>query len=360
MIGIFDVLPFLKPRKRVALGVDISAKSVKLLQLAKYGQTWKIMAFGQAPLSSDAMDGMIIKNPEPITASIRTILAHNKFTAKDAVLAVPDSAVITKVVQLNAGLSDEEMEELVVLEADKHISYPIDEISVDFDVIGKSAKGADFIDVMLVASRIINVMGRADAANEAGLKATVVDVESFAIERAMTLIANQLPNEGKDKTIAFLDVGAVCSHLYIFHDLKVIFVKEEEFGGQYLVQALAVHLDKSIDEAAAAIKTGNLPDDYHAAVLVPFIEQLTLQIKRTLQFFYSTTPYSGLDHIVLAGGVSKTPVLVAKIQDLLNVTVSVANPLANIQIDNKVLAETLKSESASLMLACGLAMREID
>lgn len=273
---------------------------------------------------------------------------------------MPDSAVISKVVQINEGLTDLEMEELVVIEADKYIPYPIDEINLDFEVLGHSAKSSSLLDVLIVASRAENVNTRVEAAHRAGLEPKVVDVESYAVERSVQQIAQELPASGQDKIVAIVDIGANYTHLFVLHGMRLIFSREEKFGGMQLVEAIAEHYHMNLEQAIALKNQGKLPEDYESAVLEPFKDMILLQIKRTLQFFYSTSQHGFVDHILLAGGMARQPGLAALIQEQLGVTTTVANPLSHMSFGKKVNLDVINSDAPTLMVACGLALRHVE
>ncbi len=281
-------------------------------------------------------------------------------SAKQAAVAVPDSAVITKVVQVNDALSEQEMEELVIIEADKYIPYPIDEINLDFEIQGHSAKNAALLDVLIVASRAENVNSRVEAITRAGLEAKVVDVESYTVERVAQLFTKDLPAGGQDKIVPIIDIGANYTHLFVLNNMKLIFSREEKFGEMQLIESIAQHYNMSIEEAWAAKKENKLPDDYEQEILEPFKEMVLLQIKRTLQFFYSTSQHSFVDHILLAGGIARQAGLAQLIQEQLNVPATVVNPLSTMSFGKNINREELDEDAPSLMVACGLALRNID
>ncbi|AHE66708.1 type IV pilus assembly protein PilM [Legionella oakridgensis ATCC 33761 = DSM 21215] len=339
------------------LGVDISATSVKILEISISGERHCVEGYGRAVLPETAMEGNIIKDVDAVADCIRKILSSEHLTCKQAALAVPDSATISKIIQINDGLKDEEMEEIVVMEADKLIPYPIDEINLDFNVLGSSSKNTAMLDVLLVASRAENVSNRVEAITRAGLEAKVVDVESYAVERAAQLLMSDLPAEGVNKIIAIIDIGAVYTHFFALHGLKIIFTREEEFGGRQLLESIMQRYGMKAEEAAVALQQGTLPEDYEKDVLQPFRELVLLRVKRGLQFFFSASDHTYVDHILLAGGVAKQLNIAQLLQEHINIPASVANPLKHMDFANGVSRERVMSDSSRLLVACGLALR---
>ncbi|MDI1351724.1 MAG: type IV pilus assembly protein PilM, partial [bacterium] len=248
---------------------------------------------------------------------------------------------------------------LVVIEADKYIPYPIDEINLDFEILGPSPKNSAMLDILIVASRSENVNNRIEVINRAGLEPRIVDVESYAVERAAQLLANDLPAQGRDKIVAIIDIGANYTHLFVLNGMKLIFSREEKFGGSQLTNAIAEYYNITPAQAWAAKNEGKLPADYEVKVLEPFKELVLLQIRRTLQFFYSTSQHGFVDHILLAGGVARQQGLAAHIQEQLGVTTTIANPLLSMTFSKNVNLKAINEDAPTLIVACGLALRNI-
>jgi type IV pilus assembly protein PilM len=356
----WHVLNLFKSQHRSILGIDISSTSVKILELSKTGDQYCVEGYGRAVLPNNAMESNVIKDIDTAAACIRKVLTATGLTCKNVACAVPESSAISKVIQINAGLTAQEIEELVVVEADKYIPYPIDEINVDFSVLGPSVKNSAMLDVLIVASRSENVNNRVDVITQAGLVLKVVDVESYAIERALQLLKAELPAGGDKKNIAIFDVGAVYTHLFVLHNMKMIFSREEEFGGKQLIDLVMQHYSMEQQEALAAIEQGTLPEDYANEVLQPFKELILLQVKRSLQFFFSTSHYTFVDHIILAGGMANIPGIAQLLQEHINIPTSIANPFAHMNLAKTVDRESITKDAPMLMVACGLALRLIE
>lgn len=305
------------------------------------------------------MEGGLIKDVNMVANTIRQLISSAHLTSKQAALAVPDSTAISKVIQLNDGLKEDEIEELVAIEADKYIPYPIDEINLDFSVLGPSLKNSAMVDVLIVASRAENVNTRVDAVTRAGLEAKIVDVESYAVERAAQFLAAELPAGGVNKIVAIIDIGAVYTHFFILHGLKIIFSREEEFGGKQLIDAIAQRYQMKIPDVEAALERGSLPEDFEPEILQPFKEAILLQIKRALQFFFSTSHHTFVDYLLLAGGVAKQANIAQLVQEHINIPTGVVNPFLNMQLVKSVSREKITTDAPGLLVACGLALRDL-
>ncbi len=351
------MLKLFKPKQRSILGIDITSTAVKILEISFSGEQYRVDGYGSIALPDDAMEGGLIKDVDAVAGSIKKLLLIAHLNCKQAALAVPDSSAISRIIQINDGLTDDEIEELVVMEADKYIPYPIDEINLDFEVLGPSSKNTAMLDVLIVASRAENVNNRVEAVSRAGLEVKIVDVESYAVERATQLLSTEFPAGGVNKIVAVIDIGATNTHLFVLHGLKIIFTREEEFGSKQLVDAVRQRYGMEIKEARTAVENGTLPEDYEDEVLQPFKESILLQVKRALQFFFSTSNYTFVDFILLAGGVAKLSDLAQLVEDHLNIPTKIASLFEHMDVSKMVSREKLNSESPGLLVACGLALR---
>lgn len=348
-----------KSQHRSVLGIDISSNSIKILEISKTGDQYNVESYGRIGLPENAMEGYVIKEADLVAESIKQLVGHSTFNSKQTACAVPESLAISKVVQINEGLDAQEIEELVISEAEKYIPYAIDEINIDFNVLGP-AKNPAMLDVLIVASRTENVSSRVDVMTRAGLVAKIIEVESYAMERAAQLLTPELPAAGEKKNIAIINIGASYTHLFVLHGMKMIFSREEEFGGRQLIDAVVEHYAMSRSEASLAIERGTLPADYTDKVLHPFQELILLQTKRALQFFFSTSHHTFIDHIILSGGIAKLPKIAQLLQEHINIPTTIANPFAHMSISKKVDRDTLTNDSPMLMIACGLALRQVE
>ena len=353
-------MEFLKRKASSLVGLDISSTAVKLLELSQSGSRYRVESYAVVPLPPHAVVEKSIADVESVGAAINRAVKKSGTKSKFAAVAVAGSAVITKVISLPANLSEDEMESQIELEADQYIPYPLDEVNLDFQVLGVSEKSNDSVDVLLAASRSENVDVRVAACELGGLTAKIVDVEAYAMETAYGLVAPQLPDGGEGLTVAIVDVGATMTTLNVIHDFKIIYTREQVFGGKQLTEEIQRRYGLSYEEAGLAKKQGGLPDNYVPEVLKPFKDAMVQQVSRSLQFFFSSSQYNSVDHVVLAGGCASISGIDELIEDKLGVTTSVANPFANMSLSSRIKPQMLGADAPALMIACGLAMRSFD
>ncbi len=353
MFGLFN-------KKAVpVVGFDISSTSVKLLELSKSGDRYRVESYAVASLPPNAVVEKNINEVEGVSEAVRKALDLSKARVKNAAVAVAGSAVITKIIQMDANLNDDQMESQIALEADQYIPYPLDEVAIDFEVQGETEGDPEQADVLLAACRRENVDLRVDALDMADVTAKIVDVEAYAMERAFEMVIEQIDHD-EQTTVAIVDIGATMTTLSVLTGGKTVYTREQLFGGKQLTEEIQRRYGLSADEAGLAKKQGGLPDDYEPEVLEPFKDAVVQQVTRSLQFFFSSSQYNDVDHIVLAGGVASMTGLVDLVQDKLGTPTTVANPFVNMTVATKVNAMALSNDAPALMIACGLAMRSFD
>lgn len=354
MLGLFS------KKASSLLGIDISSTSVKLLELSRVGDRFKVESYAVEPLPANAVVEKNIAELEGVGNALLRVVAKARTATRGVALAVSGSAVITKSIEMDAGMTDDEMENQLKLEADQYIPYPLEEVAIDFEVQGPSARNPERVEVLLAACRKENVEVREAALAVAGLTARVVDVEAYALERAFGLLAPQLRDTERPLTVAVVDVGATLTTLSVLHGGRIIYTREQLFGGRQLTEEIQRRYGLSVEEAGLAKKQGGLPDDYVAEVLQPFREAVVQQVSRSLQFFFAAGQFHQVDYIVLAGGTASLAGLDQLIQQRIGTPTLVANPFADMALNSKVNAGALASDAPALMIACGLALRSFD
>ena len=349
---------FTKPSKPM-LGMDISSSAVKLIELSKTGDSFKVEAYKVLPLPPNTVVDKNIADLDALSETIAAVVKRSGTKLTDIVSAVSSSSVITKEIELPAGLTELQMEMQIEVEADQYIPYPMEEVAFDFDVLGEAENNPDLVRVLLAACRQENVEHRRQALEMAGFNPKVIDVESFAVERAYKLVEGQL-DEVSDQVVAIADIGASVFSFTVLVDGKIIYSREQQYGGKQLTEEIQRRYGLSWEEAGEAKRKGGLPEDYATEVLAPFKESLVQHITRSLQFFYSSSHFNYVDQLFLAGGVSALEGLVDEVEQVIGLPTAVANPFANMQLHKSINPTALANDAPAMLLAVGLAMRSFD
>lgn len=348
-----------KRKATQVLGLDISSTTVKLLELSYTGGRYRVESYAVSSLPLDAVIEKSVNDVEGVTNAVRTVVAQSRTKLKNVAAAVAGSSVITKMIDMPDGLSEDDMETQLTLEADQYIPYPLEEVAIDFEVQGPSPGADGQVEVLLAACRRETIESRVEAIEAAELVPKIMDVEAYAMERAFFLLQNQLDLDD-DGTVAVVDIGATMTTLSVLTGGQTIYTREQLFGGKQLTDEIMRRYGLPLEEAGLAKKQGGLPDDYEPEVLEPFKEAVVQQVARSLQFFFSSSQYNDVDQIILAGGVSSMEGLDELVQDKLGTPTAVANPFAHMSISSRVNAVALSSDAPAMMIACGLALRSFE
>jgi len=311
-------------------------------------------------LPANAVNEKNLQDVEAVGDAIRRAVKRSGTRTKACAVAVPSAMVITKVIQMPDDLKDYEMDAQIQLEADQYIPYALEEVNLDFHVIGPSPDANGYVDVLLAASRSENVEDRTAAAEIGGLNPKIVDVEPYTLESAFQLIQHQVQNEGEDQTVAILDVGASMTSLSILRDQKLIYTREQPFGGKQLTEEIMRRYGLSYEDAGRVKRVGGLPDNYEPEVLEPFRDLMVQQANRFLQFFFSADKNDFVDQIVLAGGCTGIPGIAELIEQRIGTPTVIADPFANMSISSDIPTQRLQDDGPAMMIACGLALRGAD
>ncbi len=354
-------LSIFSTKARALIGVDISSSSVKMVELASNGKDgYRVERYTIEVLPKDVVSDGNIVNLEAAAESVKRAWKKLATSTKYVAIALPASAVITKKIIVPAGQREEELEVQVESEANQYIPFALEEVNLDFQVLGPAPSSPDEIEVLIAASRKEKVEDRVAVAEAAGLKPIVMDVESYAVLSSFELIEKQFPDGGKGQIIALVDVGANVMNLTVLRNDQQLYAREQAFGGNQLTQDIARHYGMSFEEAEAAKRSNNLPDNYEAELLRPYIESMALEVSRALQFFFTSTQFNKIDHIVLSGGCAVIPGADEVVASRTQINTIVANPFADMVLSDRVRAKNLLTDASSLMVACGLALRRFD
>ncbi len=343
------------------IGVDVSSTALKLVELSEAGKgAYRLERYAIEPLPKDVVTDGNIANLDQVADALRR--AHKRLGSRNRniALALPAAMVITKKIIVPAGQTEEELELQVETEANQYIPFALDEVNLDFQTLGPAPSSPDEVEVLIAASRKEKVEDRVAIADAAGLKPRVMDVESYATEEAFKLIAPSLPANGRDQNIALVDVGAHVMHFYVLRNNQILFSRDQAFGGNQLTHEIQRAFNLSPEEAESAKKNAGLPENYDVDVLQPFMETLALEVTRALQFFFTSTSYSQVDQIVLAGGCALVPGLDELVAKRAGANTIVGNPFANMAVSDRIRPRQLAADAPLLLIACGLALRSFD
>jgi len=356
-------LDFFSSKSPPVIGVDVSSSSVKLVELSlvdKGTSTYRIEQYAIEPLPADAVQEGAIANLEVVSDCIMNAWKRMETRQKNVALALPATDVITKRILVPAGLREDDLAFQVENEAGQYIPFALDEVDLDFQVLRESPDNPEEIEVLIAASRKDKVEDRVAAAMSAGLKTIIMDVETYAAQASFELVKSQLPNDGEDQVIALVDIGSEAMNMNVFHNGESVYLRDQAFGGNQLTQEIQNQFNLSLEEAEVAKLNGQLPENYNTDVLQPFCETLAVEIMRAIQFFYTSSQYTEVNYIFIAGGCAAIPGLDEVITARTQITTLIVNPFSNMENSSRIIPKQLSMDAPSLLIACGLAMRSFD
>ncbi len=345
---------------RPAIGVDLSTASVKVVELEKSGAKPRVVAFNCEPLPEGLVTENKLENPEEIGSVLRRSLRTSGSRLKLLSMSVPSSLTVSRTIQVPKTITRKELEERVISEVDQHVPTPIETISFDWQIVGTNPINDDMNDVVILATKTEDVETFIRVAEAADCKIKVLGSSAFVVEYAFSLFARRLPDFGVNKVVALFDIGANITTLNVLIDGKSIYSREQNFGGTELTNNIRHRYGLSLEDAARVKREGGLPDNYETEVLMPFKEEIFMQIGRLLQLFYSAQTIEQIDCIALAGGCSNIPYLDDFVQNRLQTQTIVCTPFDNMNMASRVSKTSITQEGASLLRACGLALRGLE
>jgi len=350
-----------KSKSPALLGVDIASTSIKMVELADAGKgLYRLERYVIEPIPRDVVTDGNVVNVELAGDALKRAWKRLGSRNRNVALALPAAMVITKKIIVAAGQREEDLELTVEAEANQYIPFALDEVNLDFQELGPAPNNPDEVEVLIAASRKEKVEDRVAAAELAGLKVRVMDVESYATQQAYKLITPSLPANGRDQNVALVDIGAHVTHFYVLRNDEILFSRDQAFGGNQLTQDIQRAFNLSADEAESARRNQGLPENYDRDVQQPFMESLALEVTRALQFFFTSTSYNQVDQIILAGGCALLPGLDDLIAKRAGVATLVANPFASMRVSERIRPRQLAQEAPMLMIASGLALRSFE
>jgi type IV pilus assembly protein PilM len=348
-------------RSRPLIGLDITTSSIKLVELSQSGKGYRAESYAAEPTPPNAINEKTIVDAPAVGEAIRRAVKRSGTSSKEAAIAISGDAAITKIIQMPRRLTARELEGQVEIQADQYIPFPMEEVSFDFELMGPSKNDPEMMDVLLVATRTENVDQRKAAVEAAGLVARVVDVEPFALENACALLAHQMPDGGMQHLIAIVDFGASNTTFSMLEDMRVVYTRDFSFGGQQLTEEIMRTYGLSLEDAGRAKKEGGLPGNYQPEVLDPFMDDMTQQVSRSLQFFLASGGgREQPNQILICGGCANIPGVADVISSKVGIPTEVGDPLGQMKISTKAKSQGIRKDATALLTACGLALRSFE
>ena len=340
------------------LGLDISATSAKLVELSMRNNGGLVLErCAMVRLENTHLAASLADNFDQMVLDVCRLIKKSRTKTKNVVMALPPTAVITKIISLPKAKNEQAFEVQVEQEATRFIPFPLDEVNLDYRVLGPNPANPQLLDVHLAASRREKVQDIQDLAEAAGLNLLILDVRSYASRAAMKRLVNDQYGSSNAELVALVELGANTTSVRVMRNDDVLYDRDQPFGGEQLTQLIAAHYQLSFEEAETKKRSGELPSDYAAQVLTPFVENLAAEINRALKFFFANTAFRKIDSLTLAGGSACLPGLVESVEKITHCPSFLANPFEGMLMSERVRLRSIKLQPSAFLTACGLALR---
>lgn len=357
-MGIID--QFIPQRPGPFVALDISNSSVKALELSGSPDKCRVEAFASGSMQQDATGDSPVTDSAAAGRAIREVVKRAGTKQKKVAVAVNSSSVITKTINMPAELTEDEIEQQIVYEADQYIPYPVEEVSLDFQILGPADNDPDMNNILLVACRRETVNAYTAAVEAAGLTIGLVDVETYALQNACSLLTGQMPGGGTDTTVALLDFGANRTAVNIVSNNETIYTREQDFGGQQLIENIQSHYGMPADQAMTKLRNNQLDGAFNQEILPQFAARMARQIEQSLQFFFSASDaHNNVDQVMIGGGCGMLPEIDRLLEDSLQIPTVTCNPLAGATAAASAQHNYVEHYAPALMVTAGLALRSL-
>jgi type IV pilus assembly protein PilM len=345
-------------KSKLAVGLDIGSSSVKLVQLKEKRGGYGLVAYGTATLPPEAIVDGALMNSSAIVQAIQDLVAQHKVKAKEVAIGVRGHSVIIKKISLPR-MTQEELDESIQWEAEQYIPFDVKDVNIDTQILASGADAAGQMDVLLVAAKKDMINDYTSVCAEAGLTATVVDVDAFAVQNAFEASYEA----GADETVVIVNVGAAVANVNVIARGVTTFTRDITLGGNAFTEEIQKQLNISYDEAEA-LKVGGqgesdavVPQEVER-VIEGVAEQLGGEIQRSLDFYASTAADGRITRVFLSGGTARIPALFKILEARTGVPVEILNPFKNIEVDHKKFdPAVLLAAAPSAAVGVGLALR---
>ena len=343
--------------KKNVIGLDIGSSSIKLLELSEGKGGFKLQNLAISPLPPEAIVDGALMDSVTIVETIRDLVANSKTKTRSVVTSVSGHSVIVKKISLPL-MTEAELEESIQWEAERYVPFDINDVNIDFQIIGTDPGNPDVMDIILVAAKKDIINDYVSVVMESGLNPAIIDTDAFALEN-MLAINYEIE---KDEIVAIANVGASITSINILKNNASHFTRDIFKGGNQITEEIQrqLHIDY---EEAEKIKIGTTADASSQSILQNVLktasEALAIEIRNSFDFFQSTMTYEKISKLYLSGGGSKIRDFDGVLQQHLGIPVEMVNPFKRIEYSEKDFdIEFLREMGPIMAVGVGLASRK--
>ena len=335
------------------IGLDIGTRFIKAVVLEKSGEQYTLQALACEPITGNAFAERDIKDFEAVSHALKKVKLALKSKNKQVAIAVSGSTVLNKIVYMDPGQTDHELESQIELEADSLIPYPLDEVYIDFEEVADSETANNKVEVLLSAVHKELVDRRITLLGEVGYEAKIVDIESYALASAVSSFVSQ----EQDEISCCINVGASHLQMCAIKNGQVIYTKDHNFGMDALIQDLTVLYSQERSQIEQQLTDGTLPEAWKQDAYPMFLANLQQNINKAIQLYMSATKQARPTSLLICGGAGHLMALPEDLTADLGIEVTFFNPFADMATADSINQGDLEHVSGQLIIAAGLASR---
>ena len=341
-------------KEQYPLGLDIGSHAIKICQVAKSGDDFKLVSLGSAKLPEGAVEDGILQEPEEVARVITTLMKNLKLKEKKVAISISGYSVIVKKINLSV-MEEKDLDDYIQTEVGQYIPFDIEDVYLDYQDLHTNTEEYDRTDVMLVAAKKEVVDGYLAMLQSAGLKVVIVDIGGFALENIYDA------NYSLDENVALVDIGATKMSINIVSQGISVLARDVVVGSRQLTDQIQNRFGITSDEAEG-LKMGYEPVEEKQKdldeIFAGTCTQWALELKKAIDLYYTNNPDMALNKIILSGGGSRVQGLDQFIAEEIGLEVEHLNPFIKIQADFKNIdQEYLKNIGPEMAIALGLAIR---
>jgi type IV pilus assembly protein PilM len=348
---------FRKPKG--LLGLDIGTSAVKIVELEQSRGGYQLKNFGMTFLPKETIVNGVFKNAASLVTAVTSINENLKTKTKYVSTSVSGHPVIIKKINIPT-MTEEELTESIQWEAEQYIPFDLEEVNIDFQILGVNEATPDQMDVLLVAAKKSLISEYEDAISEAGLEPVIVDIDSFALENAYEI---NYPDEDTP-VVALIDMGASVININVLKQRKSTFTRDVFMGGNKLSEEIQKQLAVS-EEEAEMLKIGgeleNIDYDQLDSIIQDVSLALAVEIQRSLDLHAASTTDEEVQKIYLSGGTARLPGIKELIADRVGIPVEILDPFREIAYNEATFDPEYIAEIGPVAgVGIGLALRTLE
>jgi len=345
-------------KKDNIVGLDIGSRSIKAAEITETKRGLALKRFGIVDIAHGAIEEGTINDAETVAESIKQLFKSYNIKESNVAVSIGGYSVIVKKISVQT-MDEEKLQETIHFEAEQYIPFDISDVNLDFQILGESESNPGQMNVFLVAAKKEMVNDYINLVNLAGLNPCIVDVEAFALQN--TFEANY---DLQSENTALIDIGASKTSLNILKGNSSLFMRDVSLGCGQINQKIMSLIECTFEEAEQ-LKYGDKPDKLTQEDLKGIVSSVVTdwctEIRRALDFFYSTYPEDQIKRIILSGGGANIEEFRELLATEASAEVESINPFKNFEIDKKNFDDAfIKQIAPQAAISMGLAMRKVD